>query len=91
MQEFTSFKSESIIPLKPMRIFFPTRNRADGADLISQQSDAGLDKITKSPWGNRLVHNPYTWMSALEHSGEHYGQLVAYYGANHMVPADSRR
>jgi hypothetical protein len=30
---------------------------ADGADLIKQQGDAGLDKTTKFPPGNRLVHN----------------------------------
>jgi hypothetical protein len=46
---------------------------ADGANLIQQQGDAGLDKGTKYPWGNKLVHNSYTWMWAVEHSGEHYG------------------
>jgi len=64
---------------------------ADGASLIQQQGDAGLDKTTKFAWGNKLVHNSYTWMWAIEHSGEHYGQLVVYYRANNMVPPDSRR
>jgi uncharacterized damage-inducible protein DinB len=64
---------------------------ADGAGLIQQQGDAGLDKITKYAWGNRLVHNSHTWMFAIEHSGEHYGQLVVYYRANNLVPPDSRR
>jgi len=64
---------------------------ADGANLIKQQGDAGLDKITKYAWGNRLVHNSYTWMCAIEHSGEHYGQLVVYYRANNLAPPDSRR
>jgi uncharacterized damage-inducible protein DinB len=64
---------------------------ADGASLIQQQGDAGLDQITKSAWGNRLVHNSYSWMFAIEHSGEHYGQLVVYYRANNLVPPDSRR
>ena len=62
---------------------------ADGAAVIQQQGDAGLDKTT--PWGNRLVHNSYMWMFAIEHSGEHYGQLVVYYRANNLVPPDSRR
>jgi hypothetical protein len=62
---------------------------ADGAAVIQQQGDAGLDKTTK--WGNRLVHNSYKWMFAIEHSGEHYGQLVVYYRANNLVPPDSRR
>jgi uncharacterized damage-inducible protein DinB len=64
---------------------------ADGASLIQEQGDAGLDKITKYAWGNRMVHNSYTWMFAIEHSGEHYGQLVVYYRANNLVPPDSRR
>src|SRR5262249_53768024 len=51
---------------------------ADGANLIQQQGDAGLDKTIKYPFGNRFVHNSYNWMLAIEHSGEHYGQLVVY-------------
>jgi uncharacterized damage-inducible protein DinB len=64
---------------------------ADGANLIQQQGDAGLDKITEKAWGNRMVHDSYAWMWAAEHSGEHYGQLVVYYRANNLVPPDSRR
>ena len=63
---------------------------ADGAKIIKQQGDTGLEKTTKLPWGNRLVHSSYTWMEATEHSGEHYGQLVVYYRANNMVPPESR-
>jgi hypothetical protein len=64
---------------------------ADGASLIEQQGHAGLDKITKYAWGNRLVHDSYTWLFAIEHSGERYGQLVVYYRASNLVPPDSRR
>jgi uncharacterized damage-inducible protein DinB len=64
---------------------------ADGAHLIQQQGDAGLDKVTKHAWGNKLVHNSYAWLFAIEHSAEHYGQLVVYYRANNLVPPDSRR
>ena len=64
---------------------------ADGANLIQQQGDAGLDKVVKAAWGNRMVRNSYSWTLALEHSGEHYGQLVVYYRANNMIPPDSRR
>jgi len=62
---------------------------ADGAKVIQQQGDAGLDKTTKL-FGNRLAHNSYIWVSAIEHSAEHYGQLVVYYRANNMVPPDTR-
>ena len=63
---------------------------ADGAKLIQQQGDAGLDKTTKFPFGNMLVHNSYNWMFTIEDSGEHYGQLVVYHRANNMVPPASR-
>jgi len=62
---------------------------ADGADLIKQQGDAGLDKTSKL--GKKLHHNSDLWIFAIEHSAEHYGQLVVYYRANNMVPPDSRR
>lgn len=62
---------------------------ADGASTIQQQGDAGLDKT--ADWGKRLVHNSYLWMYAIEHSGEHYGQLVVYYRANKLVPPASRQ
>jgi len=63
---------------------------ADGASVIQQQGDAGLDRTTKF-FGNRLAHNSSIWTFAIEHSGEHYGQLVVYYRANNLVPPDSRR
>jgi DinB superfamily len=63
---------------------------ADGAKVIQEQGDPGLDKTTKF-FGNRLAHNSYIWAFAIEHSGEHYGQLVVYYRANNMVPPDTRR
>ena len=63
---------------------------AAGAKVIQQQGDAGLDNTTKF-FGNRLAHNSAIWTFAIEHSGEHYGQLVVYYRANNLVPPDSRR
>lgn len=63
---------------------------ADGANLINQQGEAGMAKTSRFAFGNRMVHASYTWASAVEHSGEHYGQLVVYYRANNMVPPASR-
>ena len=63
---------------------------ADGAQVIQQQGDTGLDNTTKF-FGNRMAHNSTIWTFAIEHSGEHYGQLVVYYRANNLAPPDSRR
>jgi hypothetical protein len=61
---------------------------ADGAKVIQQQCDAGLDKTTKF-FVNRLAHNSSIWTFAIEHSGEHYGQLVVCYRANNLGLTDS--
>jgi hypothetical protein len=63
---------------------------ADGVQAIQQRGDAGLDSTSKS-FGNRMAHNSNMWTFAIEHSGEHYGQLVVYYRANNMVAPDPRR
>jgi hypothetical protein len=63
---------------------------ADGAKVIQQQGDAGLDNTSKF-FGNRLAHNSTIWAFTIEHSAEHYGQLVVYYRANNLVPPDSRK
>ena len=66
---------------------------ADGAAVIKQQGDAGLDKTMPFGWetGKHVVHNSYVWITAIEHSTEHFGQLVVYYRANNLVPPESRR
>jgi uncharacterized damage-inducible protein DinB len=66
---------------------------ADGAAVIKQQGDAGLDKTMPFAWqtGKHVVHISYIWITAIEHSTEHFGQLVVYYRANNVVPPESRR
>jgi hypothetical protein len=44
-------------------------------------------EILRKPVGPQLRHLDL----AIEHSAEHYGQLVVYYRANNLVPPDSRR
>lgn len=66
---------------------------ADGAGVIRQQGEAGLDKTMPFGWetGKHVVHNSYIWITGIEHSTEHFGQLVVYYRANNLVPPESRR
>jgi uncharacterized damage-inducible protein DinB len=61
-----------------------------GEQLIKEQGDAGLSKEVKYPWGNAMVHGSFLWYGIIEHTGEHYGQLVVYYRLNGMVPPESR-
>ena len=66
---------------------------ADGAAAIRQQGDAGLDKVQPFGWetGRHVVRNSYIWLTGIEHSSEHFGQLVVYYRANNLVPPESRQ
>jgi len=82
--------SRDVFKTKADVVKFVEEAVADGAQVIQQQGDAGLDKTSRF-FGNRLAHNSDIWMFAIEHSAEHYGQLVVYYRANNLVPPDSRR
>jgi uncharacterized damage-inducible protein DinB len=82
--------SRSTYKTKADVVKFVKQAVADGAAMIKAEGDAGMNKTSKFPFGNMMVHNSYQWMEAIEHSGEHYGQLVMYYRVNNMVPPDSR-
>ena len=62
---------------------------AEGAEEIKKQGDNGLKKAVNDggPHLDPLYDLAY---GLIEHSGEHYGQLVVYYRANGMVPPESR-
>jgi hypothetical protein len=62
---------------------------SDGADVIKQKGDQGLQESVDI--GDSHLYHLYDLAYGLvEHSGEHYGQLVAYYRANGIVPPESR-
>ena len=63
---------------------------ADGAAFIRETGDAGLAKSAQYPWSSRPVSLLGLWADAIEHAGEHYGQLVVYYRVNGLVPPASR-
>ena len=65
---------------------------AQGSMVIKRQGDAGLDKTMRFGWetGTHMVHRSYIWLTGIEHSTEHFGQLVVYYRANNRVPPESR-
>ncbi len=66
---------------------------AEGARVIREQGDAGLEQTQSFGWetGRHVVHRSYIWITGIEHSTEHFGQLVVYYRANNLVPPESRR
>ncbi len=82
--------SRDVFKTKADVVKFVKEAVAVGAKVIQQQGDAGLDNTSKF-FSNRMAHNSNIWIFAIEHSAEHYGQLVVYYRANNLVPPDSRR
>jgi uncharacterized damage-inducible protein DinB len=70
-------------------VAFAKKCVADGADAIKKKGDKGLNEAVNdgSPHLDRLYDLAY---GLVEHSGEHYGQLVVYYRNNGMVPPESR-
>jgi len=70
-------------------VAFVKKSVADGAAAIKQKGDAGMNEAVNDggPHLDRLYELAY---GIIEHSGEHYGQLVVYYRNNGMVPPESR-
>src|SRR5690348_607639 len=61
----------------------------DGADLIKEKGDNGMN--TEVAAGSQMMRLTDLAYGLIEHSGEHYGQLVVYYRINGMVPPESRK
>jgi uncharacterized damage-inducible protein DinB len=61
----------------------------DGADVIKAKGDKGMNEAVNAggPRLNRVGDLAY---GLIEHSGEHYGNLVVYYRNNGLVPPESR-
>jgi uncharacterized damage-inducible protein DinB len=63
---------------------------ADGATAIKEKGDKGMNDLLVDPFENREVRVSDMAWGLLEHSGEHYGQLVVYYRVSGLVPPESR-
>jgi hypothetical protein len=74
---------------KAQVVAFVKKAVQDGADEIKAKGDAGM-KASVNAGGPRLYEVGDLAYGQIEHSGEHYGQLVVYYRINGMVPPESR-
>src|SRR2546426_7483958 len=75
---------------KAQVIAFVRKCVEDGANLIKAKGDAGMASIIQYPGTARQYRLTDLAYGLIEHSGEHYGQLVVYYRINGMVPPESR-
>jgi uncharacterized damage-inducible protein DinB len=63
---------------------------ADGAAAIKAKGDKGMSDLVEDPFEHQQVRISDFAYGFIEHSGEHYGQLVVYYRLAGLVPPESR-
>jgi uncharacterized damage-inducible protein DinB len=78
------FKSKAEIAAYVKKAF------ADGAAAIKAKGDKGMSDLVVDPFANQQVRISDLAYGFIEHSGEHYGQLVVYYRLSGLVPPESR-
>ena len=71
-------------------VAFVKRSFADGAAAIKARGDKGMTETVVDPYSNEEIRVSDYAYGFIEHSGEHYGQLVVYYRLNGIVPPESR-
>jgi uncharacterized damage-inducible protein DinB len=71
-------------------VAFVKKAVADGAAAIKAKGDKGMSDLLIDPFANQQVRVSDEAYGLIEHSGEHYGQLVVYYRLSGLVPPESR-
>jgi uncharacterized damage-inducible protein DinB len=71
-------------------VAFVKKAFADGAAAIKAKGDKGMTDIIVDPFAHQQVRISDAAYGFIEHSGEHYGQLVGYYRLSGLVPPESR-
>lgn len=71
-------------------VAFVKKSFADGAAVIQAKGDKGIDTLIVEPFSHQQVRFEDLAYGFIEHSGEHYGQLVVYYRLAGLVPPESR-
>src|SRR5712671_5429039 len=80
----SDYKSKSDI------VTFVKKSFEDGAAAIKAKGDKGMSDLLVDPFPDQQVRVSDMAWGLLEHSGEHYGQLVGYYRMAGLVPPESR-
>src|SRR5947209_11542491 len=80
----SDFKSKADI------VAFVKKAFADGAAAIQSKGEKGMSDLLVDPFAHQQVRVLDMAYGLIEHSGEHYGQLVGYYRMAGLVPPESR-
>lgn len=71
-------------------VAFVKKAYADGAAAIKAKGDKGMSDMVVDPFSHQKARISDLAYGFIEHSGEHYGQLVVYYRLSGLVPPESR-
>ena len=71
-------------------VSFVKKSFADGAAALQSKGEKGLNDTMDDPFAHQKVRVIDYAYGFIEHSGEHYGQLVVYYRMAGLVPPESR-
>jgi uncharacterized damage-inducible protein DinB len=71
-------------------VAFVKKEVEDGAAAIKAKGDKGMADWIIDPDSKQQMHVSDLAYGLIEHSGEHYGQLVVYYRLAGFVPPESR-
>ncbi|MGA9980728.1 MAG: DinB family protein [Candidatus Sulfotelmatobacter sp.] len=71
-------------------VAFVKKSFADGAAAIQARGDKGMAQLIVDPFAHKKIRVEDFAYGFIEHSGEHYGQLVVYYRLSGLVPPESR-
>ncbi len=71
-------------------VAFVKKSFADGAQAIKAKGDSGMNDLVVDADSHQQVRVLDMAYALIEHSGEHYGQLVVYYRVAGLVPPESR-
>jgi serine/threonine protein kinase len=81
---------EQVLKTKADVVTFVKKSFADGAAAIQRRGDSGMAELVNDPNSHQQVRVVDLAYGIIEHSGEHYGQLVVYYRVAGLVPPESR-
>ncbi|HUJ93807.1 MAG TPA: DinB family protein [Terriglobales bacterium] len=71
-------------------VAYVKKSFAEGAEAIQAKGDSGMLQMVIAPESRDKEPLVALAYQLIEHSGEHYGQLVVYYRVAGMVPPESR-
>jgi len=86
----TDDEDRSHYPGKTAVVGYLKKSFAAGSALIQAKGDQGMTSVGKDESGKPVLLTDLAY-GVVEHSAEHYGQLVVYYRVAGLVPPESRK